>query len=79
MDRTPNSGGNDVRRRQAIKILDTMAVLDHKAMTIERAMRKFTGGKANTVRVKRIIRRRTWIPLRKTAISDNLEKSSESS
>jgi len=68
-----------VRRRQAIKILDTMDAVDHKVLTIERALRKFISGNACTVRMKRIVRRRTWIPLKKTAISANLEKSSESS
>ena len=47
-----------MRRRLAIKILDTMADVDHKGRTIEKAVSKFTSGKARTVRTKRVIRRR---------------------
>ena len=52
-----------MRRRQAIKILWMMPLVSHKCRTIMRALRKFTNGKARTVRTKRIIRRKTWIPL----------------
>ena len=55
---TDFSWRSDVRRRQAIKVLDTMADVDHKCRTIERAVSKFTSGKARTVRTKRVIRRR---------------------
>jgi len=48
----------NVRRRQAIKILDMMPDVDHKGRTILRAVAKFTSGKARTCRTKRIIRRR---------------------